>query len=325
MLKMNHENKGEGCCSECGANNWATDHFTGETICGSCGLVGNRLIDTRGPRNFRNGGIHHSSSQYALFPPRMRSHLTLSWDSRNQNYSPEKIANLKRQKRLHDQLSGGYEQSMAIAIKELERLRVHLDIPKFIAESALGLVQMALQAGLVKGRSIEGMAAAALYIAAKKEKRPIVLRAVNEVAHVDVASLNGCIRQLVKEFAVKHTPTDFRALTYQIGEKIGLTMYTCSQAINLVMQVKEQGLTLGRNPLSVVATCIYLAGVQTGERRTQRQIAKAARTTPVTIRNRLKEIVRVLELDDLVIKRGLASVPVYASNPKQFFPQPQEA
>ncbi|MFX0093063.1 MAG: transcription initiation factor IIB family protein [Candidatus Hodarchaeota archaeon] len=328
---MVNNKAGEEKCPECEANNWATDHFTGETICGSCGLVGRRLIDARGPRNFGSEDekrhTHNKASiYYNTFTPRMRSCLTrLSRDSNNQSLSSEKVAELRRQKRLHDQMGGGYEQSMMVAIRELERLRAHLDIPKYIAERAFSLFQKALQTDLVKGRSIEGMVAAALYISAKKEKRQIFLREVNEITHVDASSLNGCIRHLVKGFAVKHTPTDFRSLAYQIGEKLDLTMYTCTQAANIALQVKAHGLTLGRNPLSIVAACLYLAGVQTGERRTQRQIAEAAKTTPVTIRNRLKEIIQELGLEDLVIKRGLASLPVYASNPRQFLPTPQEA
>jgi len=60
----------------------------------------------------------------------------------------------------------------------------------------------------------------------------------------------------------------------------------------------------------IAAAAFYIACVQTGERRTQRQIAKASNTTPVTIRNRFKELKKLLNLD-LKIKRGAAAIPVY--------------
>jgi transcription initiation factor TFIIB len=69
-------------------------------------------------------------------------------------------------------------------------------------------------------------------------------------------------------------------------------------------------LAVGKNPRSDAAAALYIAGVQTGERRTQAQMAGAARTTPVTIRNRFKELLDVLQID-LEIKRGAAAVPVY--------------
>ncbi|MFX0202279.1 MAG: hypothetical protein ACFFCW_39710, partial [Candidatus Hodarchaeota archaeon] len=51
--------------------------------------------------------------------------------------------------------------------------------------------------------------------------------------------------------------------------------------------------------------------VKTGERRTQHQIAKAANTTPVTIRNRFKELEKKLKIKNLRVKRGAAAIPVY--------------
>ncbi|TFH05304.1 MAG: transcription initiation factor IIB, partial [Candidatus Thorarchaeota archaeon] len=39
---------------------------------------------------------------------------------------------------------------------------------------------------------------------------------------------------------------------------------------------------------------LYIAGILEEDRRTQREIAQASRVTEVTIRNRYKELVRVL-------------------------------
>ncbi|MHA1216433.1 MAG: transcription initiation factor IIB, partial [Candidatus Thorarchaeota archaeon] len=44
---------------------------------------------------------------------------------------------------------------------------------------------------------------------------------------------------------------------------------------------------------------IYVASILLDERRTQREIAEVARVTEVTVRNRYKEIVRVLQIDSL--------------------------
>ena len=75
---------------------------------------------------------------------------------------------------------------------------------------------------------------------------------------------------------------------------------------------------MGKNPLSVAAAAIYIAGIRTGERRTQQQVAKAAKTTPVTLRNRFREIVDALEFSDVIVKRGAASAPVYIRDPWKF-------
>ena len=62
--------------------------------------------------------------------------------------------------------------------------------------------------------------------------------------------------------------------------------------------------------MSVATTALYTAGVQTGERLAQTQMAGATRTTPVTISNRFKELLNVLQIE-IEIKRGAAAVPMY--------------
>ena len=55
----------------------------------------------------------------------------------------------------------------------------------------------------------------------------------------------------------------------------------------------------GRNPIGVVAACIYIACVDCDERRTQRQIARELEITEVTIRNRYKEAMAILNANKL--------------------------
>ena len=46
----------------------------------------------------------------------------------------------------------------------------------------------------------------------------------------------------------------------------------------------------------MAAAAIYIASVQCGERRTQREVAEVAGVTEVTIRNRYKELTEKLNL-----------------------------
>ena len=56
----------------------------------------------------------------------------------------------------------------------------------------------------------------------------------------------------------------------------------------------EGGIDQGKNPVGIVAACIYIACNESEEKRTQRQIAKALNITEVTIRNRYKEALEVM-------------------------------
>jgi len=54
--------------------------------------------------------------------------------------------------------------------------------------------------------------------------------------------------------------------------------------------------TIGKDPKGMAAAAIYVASILTGSRRTQLEIARTARVTEVTVRNRYKEMVERLNI-----------------------------
>ena len=70
------------------------------------------------------------------------------------------------------------------------------------------------------------------------------------------------------------------------------------KAIEIVEMAIKEELTSGRGPTGVAASAIYIAATLTTERRTQREIAEITGVTEVTIRNRYKEMVNRLGLDE---------------------------
>jgi len=65
-------------------------------------------------------------------------------------------------------------------------------------------------------------------------------------------------------------------------------------ANKIVSAAKEIKLTSGRGPTGVCAAATYIASILAGEKKTQREIAKMAQVTEVTVRNRYKELVERL-------------------------------
>ncbi|MGC1930597.1 MAG: hypothetical protein WA667_16635, partial [Candidatus Nitrosopolaris sp.] len=60
----------------------------------------------------------------------------------------------------------------------------------------------------------------------------------------------------------------------------------------------------GKDPMGFAATVLYIACLNTGEKRTQIDIAQAAGITEVTLRNRYRDIK----------SRELDLIPIYISN-----------
>ena len=57
-------------------------------------------------------------------------------------------------------------------------------------------------------------------------------------------------------------------------------------------------LTSGRGPAGIAAAALYVAALINDEKKTQREVADVAGITEVTIRNRYKELIERLKLDD---------------------------
>ena len=63
--------------------------------------------------------------------------------------------------------------------------------------------------------------------------------------------------------------------------------------------LSEREISAGKHPMSLAATVLYLSCRMTGENITQENIANAAGVTGVTLRNRLNDLKKQLQLDNI--------------------------
>ena len=66
----------------------------------------------------------------------------------------------------------------------------------------------------------------------------------------------------------------------------------------------DEELTSGKGPTGVAAAALYIAAVLENEKRTQRDIADVVGVTEVTIRNRYKDLVEKLGIEEEVEKKA---------------------
>ncbi len=315
-------------CSECGAiDNIVSDPRSGQCICACCGVVVDSKMFDSGPewraydyqeeQDRSRGG-----SPLTLLQPDfgIKTQIGKSRkDGKGRKLSSTKRMVFNRLTNVDNHAHESEIRNLRIALRELKRLRSQMELPDRTAQMASSYYRQCLKKNLIRGRSIDGMIAASLYLACRKTKIPLTLKDVSTNANVSFKELGRCVRTIVQHLRTKPDSGRHEALIHRLGEELSLSMPTCMIAVNIVKETRKFGITVGKNPMSIAAACLYIAGVKTGERRTQQQIARAAKTTPVTIRNRFKEIVRVLKMDDIEVKRGAAAVPVFIEDPKSHF------
>jgi transcription initiation factor TFIIB len=140
------------------------------------------------------------------------------------------------------------------------------------------------------------MVAATLYAACRIRKIPRTLDEVAENSRINKKQLGQCFRQLVRTIDVAipiSTPIDFVS---RFSNELGLSGKVSGRAIKILETAKKAGITAGKDPTGLAAAALYISGILEDERRTQREIARVARVTEVTVRNRYKELVRNLQI-----------------------------
>jgi transcription initiation factor TFIIB len=220
-------------------------------------------------------------------------------DSYGKDISANKRAQLYRLRKWQRRIrvSDASERNLAFALSELDRIASKLGLPRNVRENAAVLYRGAVEKGLIRGRSIEGVAAAALYAACRRCRVPRTLDEIAEASRVDRKEIGRTYRFLARELGIKLAPTNPIDYVPRFASELGLPGEVESKAISILQKAAEKGLTSGRGPTGVAAAAIYIASVLLGNRRTQRDVAEVAGVTEVTIRNRYKELTEHLDID----------------------------
>jgi len=220
-------------------------------------------------------------------------------DSHGKGLTPKRRAQIYRLRKWQRRIrvSDATERNLAFALSELDRMASHLGLPRNVREAAAVIYRRAVEGHLIRGRSIEGIAAAALYAACRESKVPRTLDEIASVSRVSKKEIGRSYRFIARELLIHLRPTSPIDYVPRFTSELGLSGEAQVKAVELLKEASKKGLTSGRGPTGVAAAAIYIASVLTGERRTQRAVADVARVTEVTVRNRYKELCEKLGLD----------------------------
>jgi transcription initiation factor TFIIB len=189
------------------------------------------------------------------------------------------------------------ERNLAQAMNELDRLADLLNLPSYIREEAAKIYREAVEKGLVRGRSIESVIAAAVYLACRLRKLPRTLDEIEEYSRVNRKEIARCYRLLLRELSIKVTTTDPGDFVPRIAHALGLSGAVVRTAVEILNKARDAGLLGGKDPVGIAAAAVYLACEKLGEERSQKEIANVAGVTEVTVRNRVRELMQVLSME----------------------------
>lgn len=293
-------------CSECGNTRFVKDYERAELTCLNCGLVvKDRMIDM-GPEWRAFDHEQREKRARAGTPTTFTIHdkglsTMIDWRNRDcfgKDLAPRRRAQIYRLRKWQRRIrvSDAMERNLAFALSELDRMASHLGLPRNVREASAVIYRKAVEQKLIRGRSIEGVAAAALYAACRQCKVPRTLDETTEVSRVSKKETGRSYRFIARELNIAIPPTNPVDYIPRFTSQLNLSGEVQSKAIDILRHASIRGLTSGRGPTGVAAAAIYIASVSLNERRTQRDVAGVARVTEVTVRNRYKELIEKLSL-----------------------------
>lgn len=294
-------------CPECGSKNLIQDYDSGETVCGECGLVLSEQMMDKGPewRAFTQEekasrsrvGVPTSYSVHDKGLSTAISQIDRDAFGRKLPLSTRLQMWRLRKWQIRSRVHSSIDRNLAQAMAELDRLSDKVYIPSPIKEKAAVIYRKALDRGLVRGRSIAAIAAAALYAACRGSGTPRTLREISEASLVDKKDVARCYRLLLRELDVQMPIANPLTYVSKIAERTGISGKTQGLAIQILREARKKRAAAGKDPMGLAAAALYIACLQNNEKKTQKDIAEAAGVTEVTVRNRYKTLKRQLNLE----------------------------
>ncbi|MFW9846209.1 MAG: transcription initiation factor IIB, partial [Candidatus Thorarchaeota archaeon] len=293
-------------CVGCGESLFTKDYARGERICTTCGLVASDHDADRGPEWRAFTAEERNARARTGAPMRLTiadKGLSTMIDWRNKDASGRTLtsntrAAIYRMRKWHirSRVHSSQHRNLGIAMSEMERLASQLGIPHDARETAALIYRKALIKRLVRGRSIESVVAASIYLGCRIHRIPRRLDEVVAEAKTNRKQVGQAVRLIISHVDVDVPLASAKDLIPRLSSDLGLEGRTMRKATEIVRKAKEKRVTIGKDPGGIAGAALYIAGILEEDRRTQREIAKASRVTEVTIRNRYKELVRSLDI-----------------------------
>ncbi len=286
-----------------------TDVESGEIICNQCGIVVVQdLEDTKkiwhkaedNVSDTRNG----NPSSLTLYDQGLATLIgNTNKDASGNVINSMMVARLNKM-RYHDKRSqiNKSARNLIRAFRQLDSLKDKLGLSNAVIEKTAYIYRKVQEAGLVRGRKVNTVLAASLYVACREFEIPRTLREISSANNEKYRETARVYRQIVLHLGKQVPQIDLFRYIEKVGKKANLEEKNIRQALRLMKKVQDAGLSAGKEPMGIVGSVIYLSLPKSDENIsrkkiiTQAIIADAAGVSEVTIRNVYKEIQKKFSL-----------------------------
>jgi transcription initiation factor TFIIB len=189
------------------------------------------------------------------------------------------------------------DRNLFQAFSQLYTLKDKLGLSDIIIEKTAYIYRKAQERHLVRGRTIPGVLAAAIYIACREMGISRTLKDIAVHSNVKFKEVAKSYRLLCIELDLKVPMVDPMKYIAKVANKANLSERTKREAAGIMNNITKREISVGKNPMGLAASVLYMSSLKTGENITQGHLSDAAGITEVTLRNRYKDLMDRLELN----------------------------
>jgi transcription initiation factor TFIIB len=304
---INYDNKNDN-------RNIINDPESGEIICGICGLVLSIEKSQEIRPEWRNFNTEQSNDRIRTgMPTSLARHdmgLSTIIGRTDRDYTGNAIdtsikSTIDRLRILdyRTQLHSSTDRSLKKAFSELDFLRDKLALPDSVVEKTAYIYRKAQQRGMIRGRTVSAMLAAATYIACREIGVGKTLKDMAEGSNVKPKTLSQCYRTLLTELDIKIPMLDPMRCVAKVASRMQLNEMTSRQAMGIMDNAMKSEASTGKNPMGLAAAVLYISyhnnniknsalrkSNDSEDKRTQTSFAQASGITDVTLRNTVRSL-----------------------------------
>jgi transcription initiation factor TFIIB len=312
-------------CPNCNVNfgnkdsnnsNIITDPESGEQICSNCGLVLSieKTNEARPEwRTFNTGQSNNNRIRTGMPASLARHDMGLSTiiGRGDRDYTGNRISTsikstIDRLRILNyrTQLYSSTDRSLKTAFAELDTVKDKLTLPDSVIEKTAYIYRKAQERGLVRGRTISAMLAAAIYISCRQAGVGKTLKDIAQGTNVKPKTLSQSYRILLTELDIKTPMLDPMRCIVKVANKMQIDERVTRQGMDIMHTAIRKEASAGKNPMGLAAAVLYISFLNNNinnnvhnknnesnnNKRSQTSFAQAAGITDVTLRHSIKDL-----------------------------------
>jgi transcription initiation factor TFIIB len=266
----------------------------GEHVCSNCGIVFEgsiadydvKLETNQSDTCYKETDFIHNSIGSST------SINKLNVDFNGGTIPLEQVYSINRMRRM-DKLSFGdrnFERNLRHANNALRMLKDRSFFNEALIEIAFNRYIKTLRGNLIKGRSIKGFIAAALYSACRELNVPRTLDEISDSVNVNRILTRKCYNLLVHQLNLIPPTVESNVYLTRVANNASISKKTLLKAIDIWSKIKGNQSIQGKKPLALSMALLYYASTLTGEKITQTNLAKSCNMSKVTLSKRLAEV-----------------------------------